>query len=766
MMQRFFLWLLLFHIGFFTLQMSLSVTQVNFLIWLAAASGVVLVIPWGHAFVAARANELAVLNLLLVLLQIIWLITGVNHSTLSFIALGLVGAAVPIWSRFEKNLTDHKLLNLPYISVVMAVAFVLLSQTIDIYCTNGLATDFDSQNYLTWAFTAYKNYLPYRDVVYWYGLFSYYAASLASLKVLTVVWSMLLCTAFAVVARRYIQHSGLLAYFLLLCFTIIQSVSGFGAFFRYGTSLALSIGSSYLLSRKLVPQWGLVLLGIVAASTVFFISDQGIYFSLIVAAQIFLRAVFIERESLKKTFSSLVQQYFWYGLGYSLVLVVAFTTMAQLGALQGYIENIQAMGMMGVFAKVALNRLLFSKENILTTVTLFLGTQLFVYQTFFAKPKQNRFTYLLNAAWLMALWLCQNKFLIRPWFEVQFVLFSFIFYSLQVVQISNSLAVRWLSPTAKNLLVFALITGFFSLLVPDKAVINLFNTTQHQYGKRYEELVRAPGFSAGVTACLNEYFGNFDQHLPQKHAAVLNWINAQPYGETATVFSFPGEPIFYVGRDQKPPVYFNAYDATSLAAQQKNIDYMAENNVRYVIWDTDNIFIQDDVPNILRNNLVVRYILKNYGAKQQVGSYLIFEKTAVAEAFLTNPLIQQNTGFYESLTYLNLKYYPVLLQQKMQNSQKTVLANGTHNGAISIPAQAETNSLYIWISATRNTPIDLELETTNDLKTKLSIAACTLNKPCLVPLRLLPLFYAPTKQVSVSISTTADWTAKLIHIPD
>lgn len=766
MIQRFFLWLLLFHIGFFSLQMMVPGINGDLFLWLAAASGVVLVIPWGHAFVTARTNELAVLNLLLLVLQIISLITGVDHYNLILLGLVLASVSVILWQKFEKKLTTHEQVNLPYISVVMAVAFILLSQTIDIYCTSGLATDFDSQNYLTWAFTAYKNYLPYRDVVYWYGLFSYYTASLASLKILTVVWSMLLCTAFAVVARRYIQHSVLLGYFLLLCFAIIQSVTGFGAFFRYGTSLALSIGSSYVLSRKLISEFGLVLLGISAASTVFLISDQGIYFSLIVAAQIFLRLVLIERESLKKTFISLVQQYFWFGLGYGLVLAIAFTSMARLGALQGYIENIQAMGMMGVFAKVPLNKLLFSKENILTTVTLFLGTQLFVYQTFFSKPKQNSFTYLLNAAWLIALWLCQNKFLIRPWFEVQFVLFSFMFYSLHVAQIVNSITQRQLSPIVKNLLIFALMTGFFSLLVPDKAVANLFNTARQQYNQRYMELTRSPGFKAGVTACLNDYFDNFDRHMPQKYSTVLNWINTQPSGETATLFSFPGEPIFYVGRNQKPPAYFNAYDATSLAAQQKNIDYMTENNVRYVIWDTDNIFIQDDVPNILRNDMVARYILNNYVAKRQIGSYLIFEKTTVADAFLNNALIQQNDGFYESLTYLNLKFYPVLLQQKMQDRPKTVLEHKTQNGVITIPKKAETHSLYLWISANQNMPVDLKLSTGSGLSTRLSISGCTEGSPCLVPLKLLPLFYAPAEQVIVSISTAAEWTAELVRIPD
>lgn len=765
-MKQFLLWILLFHIGYFVLQLVVPTKDLTLLLWLAAASGTALLIPSLRDFITQRSAELAMINLLLVLLHVIVLITGVNQEILSFVALGLVGLMILLWKKFGTQINSNSMLDLSHTSVLVAIVFVLLCQTISSYCAGALATDFDSQNYLTWAFTAYKNYLPYRDVIYWYGLFSYYAGSLASLKVMTVVWSLLLFTAFAVAARRFIRDRALLSYFLLLCFTLIQSVGGFGAFFRYGTSLALSVGSSYLLSRKTISRLWLLLMGIGTASTMFLISDQGIYLSLIIAAQIFLRVVFIDKQSLKKTVVHLFEYYFWFGLGYGLVLVAAIGIMYRYDMLSGYLENLKALSMMGVFAKVALSRLLFSKENILTSITLFLGTQLFVYQTFFAKTKQHPFSYLLNSAWLMALWLYQNKFLVRPWFEVQIVLFSFMFCSIQAAQICHSLSQRWLTPKTKNLLLIAIITGLFSIIAPDKAVINLFRTAVQQYGTEYSLLLEKPGFSTSVTACLRDYFDDFEQHLPQKHAAVLNWINTQPSGETAAIFSFPGEPIFYLGRNQQPPAYFNAYDATSLAAQQKNIDYLRERAVRFVIWDTDNVMIQDGVPNLLRNNEVIRFILTHYVAKQQVGNYLVFEKTDQSDDFLQNPLIMHNASLHESLTRLDLKFYPVLLQQKMRTRTATTLEKVSQSGRLTIPAETRTADLFIKVSTQQNVPVDLELKTQSGVSTSLALSACTSRKPCLVPLKLLPIFFIRTEQTTVQISTTTDWTAELIRISD
>ena len=78
--------------------------------------------------------------------------------------------------------------------------------------------------------------------------------------------------------------------------------------------------------------------------------------------------------------------------------------------------------------------------------------------------------------------------------------------------------------------------------------------------------------------------------------------------------------------NQKPPYYFTIFEGTPLYAQESNIKYIEENKVEYVIYNTDILKIQDNVPTQIRNKVLFKYVLDNFMVLDRIGNFIIYKK--------------------------------------------------------------------------------------------------------------------------------------------
>lgn len=92
------------------------------------------------------------------------------------------------------------------------------------------------------------------------------------------------------------------------------------------------------------------------------------------------------------------------------------------------------------------------------------------------------------------------------------------------------------------------------------------------------------------------------------------------------VFTFPGEPIFYIMLGQKPPYYPTIYEATPIEAQKELITYIQKENIDVILYNVKTKSIQDEVPDTIRGRILYRYIRSNYTVERKVSNYLIFIK--------------------------------------------------------------------------------------------------------------------------------------------
>ena len=97
-------------------------------------------------------------------------------------------------------------------------------------------------------------------------------------------------------------------------------------------------------------------------------------------------------------------------------------------------------------------------------------------------------------------------------------------------------------------------------------------------------------------------------------------------GFNGKVFTFPGEPIFYIMLGQKPPYYPTIYEATPIRAQKELITYIQKENIDVILYNVKTKSIQDEVPDTVRGRLLYEYIRSNYSVERKVGNYLILDR--------------------------------------------------------------------------------------------------------------------------------------------
>ncbi len=83
--------------------------------------------------------------------------------------------------------------------------------------------------------------------------------------------------------------------------------------------------------------------------------------------------------------------------------------------------------------------------------------------------------------------------------------------------------------------------------------------------------------------------------------------------------------IFYILFNQIPPYYPSIYEATPVYAQDKQIKYIKENKVNFVILNTKSTAIQDGVPDKVRARKLYGFIKKNYTPFKKIEYFQILK---------------------------------------------------------------------------------------------------------------------------------------------
>jgi ankyrin repeat protein len=125
-----------------------------------------------------------------------------------------------------------------------------------------------------------------------------------------------------------------------------------------------------------------------------------------------------------------------------------------------------------------------------------------------------------------------------------------------------------------------------------------------------------------ISQCVRKKINNIDKRELAPYNSVEKYLSEK----NAKIFSFPGDPIFYILFNQKPPYYPTIYEATPIYAQKKLIKFIEENKINYVILNIKSTSIQDTVPDKMRARILYEYIMNNFKKEKQIDNFLIFKK--------------------------------------------------------------------------------------------------------------------------------------------
>lgn len=124
------------------------------------------------------------------------------------------------------------------------------------------------------------------------------------------------------------------------------------------------------------------------------------------------------------------------------------------------------------------------------------------------------------------------------------------------------------------------------------------------------------------SACFNNKLLKIPREQIIPYEKVVEFVSKD---KRARIFSFPGDSIFYILFNQIPPYYPSIYESTPIYAQNKQIKYIKENKINFVILNTRSTSIQDGVPDRVRAGKLYGFIKKNYSPYKKIEYFQIWK---------------------------------------------------------------------------------------------------------------------------------------------
>lgn len=617
---------------------------------------------------------------------------------------------------------------------------------------------FDVQNLLTWEYAQSIGLLPYKDLFYPYGLLSYFQGNIFW-RLVYIAEILGLLYFYLILFKKLFKNSYFTYLSFLYFYVVVTLHPGLDSFIRYGviTTFAVMLSLHFEKTIYLAP-WKIIFFGIIGGAIFSLWTDQGIY--AVIASFFFI----IVNSLIKNGFKDLIKKKYYvnvlvslilFFVGFAIGLIPFLIYLVTNNALGDFLLSIKRLADISLYAKTPFFHSLRSQIAIFNFVTLFVSISYLSFRYFFIKKKINNIGYVLIAL-TATLFLLEQKSIIRS-MEIHLafisVLITLIFF---YIFFQKFLALR-LNRNKHQLLLPGMVFGFYLLFIifivsKDnliKSCVAEINNSKDTFAK--ENVLKHLGKSG------------------EEYSLVLEKISKQKNSKYK-IFSFPGDPIFYILNEQKPPYFFTVWEGTPLYGQNKRIEYIEKNNIEYVILNTKARAIQDGVPDYIRSPREFAYILTHFAAVDSVDDFLILKRQKHIPDFFSNKLPDNFKDFRSFLLTVDLKSIPrsegIYKKGYLSKIDSIGFKNKKLlNAYLSSHEVNSANRLLVIESKNGKNREDLEVKirTFDGKETKITFYACENNIPCIIHLRNIPLFYINRLIKEIDISAENINMVKLVE---
>lgn len=585
-------------------------------------------------------------------------------------------------------------------------------------CKIHFPLSYDNQIFLTWEYSAWIGQLPYKDIFFPYGILYYYKNTNMFFSLLYLSLAPFLFTFFYFIFLKFSKERVFSLISVFSLFLFITNLTGYETFTRYGLVTAMACGYAYIFSfsKNNLNKTTLLLLGLLNGVILTFFNDQGIY-----SFVLFFLFIFID-AGIKRMYKHIFSTFLFFSFGFILgMLPYAFYLLIH-QSFWAFLLAVLELSDLSQFAKTPFFHGIATIDNLFTFLVLFVSIFFVSYRIFLTNQKIFFTTY-LQIGLIMVIVMLEQKNIIRSTDRqltfIALLLLMSLFYELKVFLQTRGI-------TKKQINIY-----YVTILFIITFVIGLhpFPTMERS------------------TSCFDvrKRFSVYDKEL----LFVKKEVEKIP-GFHGKIFSYPGDMVFYLLFEQSPPYYPTIYEASSLNAQKKQISYIKNNHIDYILYHYTNVSIQDEVPNVIRGAYLHRYLLQNYGIKKIIGNFFVLQKNKTKKDFFTDKNLHIVPKYKQSLLHVYLGSIPesegIYKKQYLTESTIHILSSGTLATINTYFKKQKVSSgntlLFITFKEKKqNQKSTLVIKTSDNKSTAIQFDTCKKEVPCIIHLSQLPLFY-------------------------
>ena len=611
------------------------------------------------------------------------------------------------------------------LSVIVSVKLTLCIPTI----FNSLG--FDSQNLLVWRHSAIVGQLPYKDVFYPYGLLNYWKETSFFWRVVSILLTISLFVSLLYAFLKLFKNK-LYAYIVTIIFYVSTIyVTGISSFARYGVITALAVISIFIFYKnRFLPKKILFLIGVTSSLVFFLLIDQGIYvilfFSFFIFINPILKSGFTQFKE-KNYYQELATSYSIFVLGFFIASLPFIGYFTYQGILFDFVSHLHKLSDISEYAKTPYLHSLRSLSGIFNIAVLFLSISYLSIRTFFVSRNYDRNSYIILSL-IFVLLLLEQKSIIRS-IDNQLVFISILllltlFYNI-VPRISFFLKKSFSIKERYMYAMIIIVIGF-----------SIF----------YTSVKDLPFQTCNLERSIEKISSSWLKKIPN-YSLVLNKIS-QYKDFNGKIFSFPGDPLFYILFKQNPPYYFTIYEASPEEYKKKRIQYINENKVDYIIYNLNIKAIQDGVPDLVRGNTEANYILSNFHIIDKVENFLILRRNESNEDFFKNPFLLKYPDINSYFSTMHLGHIPksegIYKKRIIDEEGHKVYEAKSIRQLNKFLANHKLNSKNLFFIFTPNTKYNedmhFRIKTKDNHTADVYFDPCDMGAACVVNLSRIPLF--------------------------
>lgn len=629
-----------------------------------------------------------------------------------------------------KNLKD------PYTLLLFCITLGYFYYRYALSCNIYNNLQFDSQALLFWDYTSVSNLFAYKDIFYPYGLLFYFKNSSIFFNLLYFsIPSILFISLYAIfknsIRSKLISFGAIMSIFLFVAFYTNHEV-----FVRYGSLTVLGMFYSLEMYKNIklnIKQF--LLEGILSGIIFSCIPDVGLY-TIIIYFLLHLFHPFIKssKKSLLNKYYLKLKQFGVFMTGFLLGIIPFLYYLISHDIVNDFFLSFQRLSYIVEYAKTPFPPNAASIENIFT-FSLFLIVLFKLTLIFFIKKKKFKILEYIQISLLLVTILLEQKSIVRS-LDKQLLFLGYLFFITLLIDFYTY--IKKLKVTTSIKIGFGIVAFFIIFIgIKLKPVSGTFNP-KRLYGLQCVDFNKK-----NLLESNNDYY------------SVVNYLFTKK-DVNRFIYSFPSDPVFYILLKQKPPYYTNLYDGSSKFGQERIIRYLIENKVPYIVLNSSIVSTQDGVPDYIRGNTVLKYILTHYKVEKDIHNFKVLKYIGENGDFFTNIDKDLNTYARSLLTvdFENIPYSEGLYKENLLKKEQIIFHynSNTDFQEYLLHHQLTTqNKIFAikWVDKMniKNAKISFTIE--GNKSTLVLFNKC--NGICILNLSNIPLFYINRRVTNIEI---------------